>query len=194
MSETKLQYAGIDYSMPGSSVNRNTETGIRYGVIAQNSVSPYALDDIMIHGTDAAWEQALEDAIKAAKASADDPDDINEGDIAEDLGMNWESSISNYVYDDDGYHIMDCLDTDLMISKSPFYTYAQLCSPCVPGAGNLDNPFEPHPNQMTADEIITMAEAYGFPRVYCLGHDWFDDKAPYPVFSVADNSLVQPKE
>jgi hypothetical protein len=195
MTETKPQYAGLDYSGPGSSTNRNTETGIRYGVISQRSISPDACEDIMIWGTDAAWEQACADAIAEAKANADDPDDIDEGLITEELGMDWESSISDYVYDSEGYYIMGCLDSDLMITKSQFYTYAQFCSPCVPGAGNLDNPFEPHPNQMTAEEIIIMAEALGFPRAYCLGHDWFDDnKAPYPVFSVADNTLVQPKE
>jgi hypothetical protein len=60
-----------------------------------------------------------------------------------------------------------------MVVKSPFYTYAQFCSPCVPGAGNLDNP---------------MAEGV---KTYCLGHDWFEGGvAPYPVWRVDDHAFV----
>ena len=78
-----------------------------------------------------------------------------------------------WTYDREGYSLCDCLDTDIMVIASPFYTRAQYCSPCVPGAGNLDNP---------------CAEG---PKSYCLGHDWFDSgRAPYPVYRVSDDSEV----
>lgn len=52
-------------------------------------------------------------------------------------------------------------------------TFAQFCSPCVPGAG--DSPL--------ADGVKT----------YCLGHGWFEDgKAPYAVYSVATGELISP--
>ena len=35
------------------------------------------------------------------------------------------------------------------------------------------------------------AKASGFPKVYCLGHEWFEGgKAPYPVFTVEDEKIV----
>jgi hypothetical protein len=90
------------------------------------------------------------------------PDDADE--YSEPIG--W------HVKDDD-YMITQCLDTDAMILKSPYYTFAQFCSPCVPGAGNLDHPME---NGV---------------KTYCLDASWFEnDRAPYPVFRVADDRLV----
>lgn len=84
-----------------------------------------------------------------------------------------------FTFSDSDYELVSCLDSDVMILKSPYYTFAQFCSPCVPGAGNLDNP------ESESDGVKT----------YCLGHDWFDDSvAPYAVFSVSDDSLVVPEE
>ena len=59
---------------------------------------------------------------------------------------------------------IQCLDTDWMVTMSPFITRAQFCSPCVPGAGNLESPCESGP--------VTL----------CFGHNFFEgEKAPYPV-------------
>ena len=63
-----------------------------------------------------------------------------------------------------------------MILKSDYYTHAQFCSPCVPGAGNLDSPCD------------------SGEKAYCLGHDWFEDGiAPYPVYRVSDNARIEAK-
>ena len=122
-------------------------------------------------------ERDLESIIEAAFDEAE-----------EHIGNAYDSGEIDPLYEHDGYKITKCLDCDLMILKSPFYTYAQYCSPCVPGAGNLNHPFDgPIENWCKA------AEEAGFPKVFCLGHDWFDDNtAPYPVFSVATNEQVQP--
>lgn len=62
---------------------------------------------------------------------------------------------------------------DIFILKSPYFTHAQFCSPCAPGAGYLMSPCEDGP------------------KTYCFGHDWFKDgKAPYPVFSVSTLEAV----
>jgi len=67
-------------------------------------------------------------------------------------------------------------DTDLFIEKSPFFTYAQFCSPCAPGAVYLMNPLD-EPDQNN--------------KGYCLGHDWFESgKAPYKVFNVETGEEV----
>lgn len=59
------------------------------------------------------------------------------------------------------------------ILKSPYYTYAQFCSPCAPGAGYLPSPLKDRPAGN---------------KTYCLGHDWFEDgTAPYRVYSVKTN-------
>jgi hypothetical protein len=81
-----------------------------------------------------------------------------------------------FSYDAQGYRLTNCLDFDIFVIKSPYYTFAQFCSPCVPGAGNLDNPMP--------DGVKT----------YCLGHDWFDEsRAPYPVYSVETGEQVNPE-
>jgi hypothetical protein len=68
---------------------------------------------------------------------------------------------------------VDCLDSDILILKSPFYTFAPFCSPCVPGAGCLDTP-----------------DLEGV-KTYCFGHGWFEEQiAPYPVFRVSDDRRV----
>jgi hypothetical protein len=71
-------------------------------------------------------------------------------------------------------------DSDIFVLESPFFTFAQFCSPCAPGACYLLNWLEGDENCETN-------------RAYCLGHDWFEDsKAPYPVYSVATGTLVKP--
>lgn len=202
-------YKGLDYSGPGSTVNRDPENNIRYGVISQNSVMGEAVDDIYFgpHSRDLAWEAAVE-GFKKQLASAFSGEDLIErrkdfwavlknhgihGDRSDRLvndlmeceeeGELWDvveqefndnsgDHETNPLYEHDGYKITKCLDNDLMILKSPFFTYAQYCSPCVPGACNLDSPLDHIPND-------------GSNGCYCLGHDWFDGgKAPYPVFNM----------
>ena len=71
-------------------------------------------------------------------------------------------------------------DVDIFVLKSPYFTYAQVCSPCAPGAGYLLNPLtEPDPSN----------------KAYCFGHDWFESgRAPYPVYDVKTGKLVEPRK
>ena len=186
----KTNYAGIDYSC--GLANSDAATGIHYGVISQNSIMPEALDDIMTHGEDVAYEEALNEAIKAAKteweSEGNDPDDFDEDEAAQNFADNYQSDggLNDYVYERDGYKLTGCLDYYIFVLVSPYYTYAQVCSPCVPGAVNLDSPFE-------SGDYATQAETAGFPKGYCLGHDWFEgDMAPYPVYSVETGEEVTP--
>lgn len=177
-----MSYPGIDYSLGRS--NRNRETGIHYGVINQNSVNldmwseaeadygdPHcpkcgneiiASDDDSI--TNADWNDGKDYACK-------DCEECHWSEVCfpdEALGHSYES---------DGYKLTDCLDYDIFVLESPYYTFAQYCSPCVPGAGNLDTPCEDGP------------------KTYALGHEWFDSGiAPYPVYSVKTGELIEAKD
>ncbi len=141
-----MNQAGIDYG--SGRTNINLETGIRFGVISQHSVSQ-------------AWCDS------SLPIYPENEDEDRDTDYDDPIG--WE-------YEGDGYKLVDCLDSDIMILESPYFTYAPYCSPCVPGAGNLDD----------AGETGV--------KTYCLGHDWFDDnRATYPVYSVTTGELVQPE-
>jgi hypothetical protein len=164
--------------------NRDPETGIRYGVISQHSVSQ-------------AWSDSAESNYGAPTCpecggeirtfDADRDGEIEQFGrgcadyTCEDCNLSIDSSDAysdepiGWTVDDGEYKAEDCLDSDIMILSSPYYTHAEWCSPCVPGAGNLDSP-----------------DPDG-PRTYCFGHDWFDDGvAPYPVYRVSDDSEVAP--
>jgi hypothetical protein len=66
-------------------------------------------------------------------------------------------------------------DSGIFIVKSPYYTRAQFCSPCAPGAGYLRKPVK------------------NGPKTYCFGPDWFDEDiepCPYPVYRVSDDECI----
>ena len=186
--------AGIDYGMGLANVDH--ETGIRYGVISQNSINPEALADMepvypeiehdcceikeTVYNT---WmilkngfqTGATKDASGAgndtypthAEALADIPY-CSCGDLNEPYG---------YEYTQDGYALSSGTDGfGIFVTKSPYFTLAKFCSPCAPGAGSLDSPSD------------------GGVKTYCLGADWFDSEnpCPYPIYSVATGELISP--
>jgi hypothetical protein len=129
------------------STNMNPVTGIRYGIIAANSLDPEIIDKIQSRGKDLYIESAsneLEAAIRAAcddylsKSSCDDLVDH-----AQDLlcnGFRCDEPIHSF--DIDGVKGQTTwLGGALMVwvFESPFQETCDLCSPCVPGCGNLDS-------------------------------------------------------
>jgi hypothetical protein len=178
--------AGIDYGM--GRINRDPENGIRFGVISQGSVGQTWYDE------------AEADYGRATCPSCGNECVAFEAEKHETLGQyndRRKYACTDYVcehclhtldsdecygdeplgwnYSGDGYELVDCLDSDIMVLKSPFYTRGNYCSPCVPGAVSLESD-----NEEGA-------------KAYCLGHDWFEEgKAPYRVFSVATNEEVLP--
>lgn len=150
----ETDYVGIDYSL--GKANYDKETGIHYGVISQHAINQDCLMD-------------FEDIYPNSDLFDLDifPDDFDYEDDLQSIGM---------TYNKDGYAIEDCLDSDLIILKSPYYTYCQFCSPCVPGAGNLESEC---PNGV---------------KTYCLGLDWYDDYNPMPykhIWEVATGKQIQ---
>ena len=158
----------IDYGK----INIDLEFGIRFGVISQNSILQ-------------AWADSSEGTYPCETCDCERDNGEWNDCQAEAIGYNFEG---------DGYQMTSCLDSDVMVLKSPFFTYAPFCSPCVPGAGNLDDAArtELKNTRFTSAEHESMlrdfAEEHGFTmgvKTYAVGHDWFDPPiAPYPLYGV----------
>lgn len=173
---------GIDYGM--GQTNIDPKTGIRFGVINMNALAHWAWDDVEANYGDPTCGKCGCDLVEY--------DDEKHGEYPEIRGCSdyacesccvlvssddafGDEPISHYV--DDG-EIKAEIDShnDMMIVSSPYYTRGRFCSPCAPGAVHLENP--------TDDGA----------KAYCLGHDWFEDRvAPYTVWRVADDTVVEPE-
>jgi hypothetical protein len=193
---------GIDYGL--GMANIDNATGIRYGVISPHSVNGDALEDIYQNGTNLSYDAAIADAkgqiANALRPVLDSfgllPYDYRNTDgktpkaddylasvvetvweeVSEDF--QWESdSDDTHRYERDGY-VLETSSLGIYVIRSPFYTFAAFCSPCAPGAGDLDTP------RLTAESGV---------KTYCLGPDWFDSEhctMPYTAFNVSDDTEI----
>lgn len=175
--------------------NFNETVGIRYGVISPHSISPWSLDEIYQNGTDPIYEELKNDLIDPIRKHLNNFG-FSVGQIDEVL----DPLIDNFneSYESDGSGIMDYSDKEydlhvsgdnfgIFVMKSPYYTYCRGCSPCAPGAGDLDSSFDPDDHEITE----------GYHRALCLGPEWFDKeeseyskKIPYRVFRVDNDQEV----
>jgi hypothetical protein len=179
--------AGIDYGRGLANVDH--ATGIRYGVISPHTPNPEATQDIWTSGenlTHAAAVDAVKDQIRLAlsRVLVDDFDiadaaQVEEhvsgiwGDVEDRFNDRYEESEDTYRYEAEGY-VLETSSLGIYVIRSPYYTTARFCSPCCPGAGDLD------------------AFEAGGVKTYCLGHDWFEEeKAPYRVWQVEDDQEVR---
>ncbi|MHA2274838.1 MAG: hypothetical protein ACXAC2_03690 [Candidatus Kariarchaeaceae archaeon] len=130
--------------------NTNIETGIRYGIIALNSLEDWVYDEFFNNGTDITYQSALKEY------EAENPDH-SDSDLDE-FNDNFSSEESSYELETDGmklgmsifggaYHVW--------VYESPVKSMVDLCSPCVPNCGNLDSKNE------------SGFECYGLPE------DWY---------------------
>jgi hypothetical protein len=168
---------GIDYGNGLTNVDK--AIGIRFGVIPANDVGQ-------------AWyDSSIPDYGKphCPKCGNELDSDFDDGEDCPHCQhhVKWmgdecfpESPVC-HDYIQEGYKLRQGGDgSDIFVLESPFFTFAQFCSPCAPGACYLLNWLEGDENCETN-------------RAYCLGHDWFEDKkAPYPVYSVETGTLVKP--
>jgi hypothetical protein len=171
-----MSYAGIDYGMGKSNID--TETGIRYGIVSMNSLNEWAWES-MEQGDDLDYDAFKKEVISSLSSSIrealeqysldyqNDSDAIAD-DVWDGLEVEYESNgdCRRYALEEDGCSLQTTSSGDLFVFKSPFYTHAQFCSPCVPGAGNLDCPCE------------------NGPKTYCIGWEWYDEEqpCPYPIY------------
>lgn len=196
---------GIDYGLGQTNVDK--ATGIRFGVIPMHALNEWAWEGVE---ADYGEPHCPKCGNKAVAGDSDIPDDVEpplglaDGESLADVdreALGYETlhhACGDYACD--GCHVLfdgeDAFgdepightlndgtykgtvgsDNDLFVLESPYYTRAQFCSPCAPGACYLLNP--------TGKDGA---------KAYCLGHDWFDKKkAPYPIWRVADDTIVKP--
>jgi hypothetical protein len=162
-------------------------TGIRYGVISQHSINHDVLADMGPY-----WGSPhcpkCDDAnmtLALTVAHHDDYACLKCGEISCPEACFPEEPIG-LLRKHDGYIVTDCLDSDLFVLASPYFTYAQYCSPCVPGACNLDSPLDVTftAGEWTPENEVAL-QARTKNKCYALGLEWFDGPCPYPIWSVA---------
>ena len=150
----------------GKLANYDEEAQIHYGAISLNSVSPEALDLGGNNWTDESYEACKEEAMREEGESFDE-EAFGDGYMG-DGDTEWS-------YTDDEYQLVTVLTNCLLVIKSPYFTHARYCSPCLPNAGDCDTPDE------------------GGVKTYCLGREFFDEynPCPYPVYRVTDGVEVK---
>lgn len=164
MTKKYSDYAGIDYGFGRTNIDH--ETGFRFGVISQQLVLQ-------------AWADSSEPEYPCGECDAWDGDNDCCGDDFYDC----EPIAHNY--NAEGYKATCSQDGDIFVIQSPYFTYAQLCSPCAPGACYLATPID-HIDHESRRVLVDN-------KCYCFGPDWFDndyEPCPYPVWEVATGKLV----
>lgn len=133
-----------------NSVNRNPETGVRYGYISANSLHPDVVHELQMCGTDVHWENVKEELVaNFTHGNLDDGEDV-EDDFDDELDRRIQELADNW-YDDEPVHtgVLEGVKyrtswlggaLHVWIFDSPRTALFEECSPCVPGAGNLDCP------------------------------------------------------
>ena len=161
---------GIDYGSGLTNIDR--ENNIRYGVISMNEViqfwgdesNPIYSNSCPICGNEPKTGNDIHSMSRCP--SCYKPLDDNSFSFDEPIGYILNNGEYQATSDDTG---------DIFITKSPYYTLCQFCSPCAPGAGYITN---------TVENGV---------KSYCFGHDCFDDEnAPYPVYSVKTGEKIDP--
>ena len=213
---TTTNKQGIDYGMGLANVDKTT--GIRYGIINHHSLGADFLDEFEAdYGSPMCpkcYEQA--DSPEAFGESfaamgnpyARDGAELPEGYTDEDRESReyvcveckhffgsesafGDEAIGFYIINDAGLLAhYDGSGFGVWIEQSPYYTYAHFCSPCAPGACDLDSPLD-----VGDVGFGLLAHAAELDKTYCFGHECFEDgKAPYRVFRVVDGTEVLPGE
>jgi hypothetical protein len=198
-------YPGIDYAGFGSDVNRaevKMKDGdveiIRYGIIPQNDVLQGWSDSSEPDYGPASCPSCGNEAIAFDKLDVDlsDEEESKGWKISPHECEEWacegckrvfggESAYPDealgFTYEAEGIKAFSGDDGGVWVVMSPFFTYAQFCSPCAPGACYLRSPLHPTPPH--------------HPKCFCLPADWFEGEGeececPYPVYKVETGECV----
>jgi len=141
-------------------MNYNKKTGIPFGVVQGNNV-PDLVDEIMTHGENESYltfKKELAQEIRWAVEKVLEPYVIDASDNlqgydfdelvnhVEDRGWDFNDEENNYSYEKDYpegkvNYLLSWLGGAILVwvIKSPWVAYCRPCSPCVPGAGDLDS-------------------------------------------------------
>lgn len=159
----------------------NHDGQCHYGVISLNSIGCDALGEAVMSSCYETWEGRFMSMANSVTHKAEQIQFlVDEGQVVSDeqvdalvkaailLGtsMNLQNRDDIAEYKDDEIEAIFYHDhNNLMITSSKYKTRANLCSPCYPNAGDLDN----------CDEMSVNV-------TYCLGPEWFEDgKMPYKI-------------
>ena len=165
-----MNTAGIDYG--NGLVNIDHKTGIRYGVISQNSVlqawcdssEPVYPNTCPYCGNEPINNRPIYNYKKCPTCKHT---------IDPDQDFDYQEP-STFVVNEKGLKAESCMDNDIIVLKSDYYTLCRYCSPCVPGAGDIDS-----------------QDSKGI-KAYCFGPDWYDENSPeIAVYQVKDNLRVK---
>ena len=183
--------SGIDYGMGRANIDKSN--GIRYGVISINSLSPYVWDGLEADYGPATCPKCGNEL----KDPAELPDwetepkgyKYNKDHYCDSCDYSFDSEEAfgdeplGYTFDDGKTVCQSAFDnTELFITKSPYFTFSGFCSPCAPGAADLNS-----------SSRCTDPEETDGAKCYCLGEDWFDEEenpCPYCYWSVETGELV----
>jgi len=186
--------------------NYNTENGIRFGVISPHAINQDALNDIYTNGTDPYFEEGKKEFTfglfyQISEYCKSQGIHIEESEIDMDsIIQHWVDRYENpdgtMDYSDKEYTLHVSGDNfGIFVMRSPYYTFCRPCSPCAPGAGDLDNPSDLHTFRIEGSKQVDYpghAE-----KTLCLGPEWFDQsdnqyarKIPYRVFRVDNDEEV----
>jgi len=163
--------------------NYDEKTGIHFGVISPNSICQETLSDLCDKSIDTIYEESKKTFLSDLESFCDDHyldfKNINEDSFIDEFNQNYDNDNHGYEYEDKDYILHICDDNfGIFVIKSPYYTYTKQCSPCAPGAGDLDSPI----SKQEYDKVM-----YGTVKAYCLPREFFDSeysKIPYRYYRV----------
>lgn len=125
--------------------NYNPATGVPYGVIACQSLDAELVDELWYtHGTDLSYEEAVRELRNEVNAEVE-AGELDEDDFDSELDLRVEriqidEPTIEGVYEGVQYHISWLGGAPLLwVFESPHINPHAQCSPCVPGAGDLDS-------------------------------------------------------
>jgi len=125
--------------------NYNPDTGVPYGVIACNSLDSDLVNELWYtHGTDLSYEEAVRELRNEVNAEVE-AGELDEDDFDSELDLRVEriqidEPTIEGVYEGVHYHISWLGGAPLLwVFESPHINPHAQCSPCVPGAGDLDS-------------------------------------------------------
>lgn len=165
---------GFDYGNGQTNVSRTklgTGERVRYGVISFHEVLQAWCDESEpFYG-----EPHCPHCGAELDSDVDDGYECECGHTIDWVGEECYGEPLSHFINSGGYEAESGDDGDIFITKSPYYTRCNFCSPCAPGAGYLMD---------RGDDCFA----------FCFGPDWFDGECPYPVYRVLDGCMIYDPE
>ena len=172
--------------------NYDEKTGIHYGVISPNSIRQETLSDLCDKSIDTIYEESKKTLLSDLESFCDDHyldfKNINEDSFIDEFNQNYDNDNHGYEYEDKDYFLQISDDNfGIFVIKSPYYTFTKQCSPCAPGAGDLDNPILLDTIEQKIPNFYNVFSQDNHVKAYCLPKEFFDSeysKIPYRYYRV----------